>query len=218
MTELFEVEKLEGDSAICKCAQCQSNYLVKYKSDARKSPIGNLCNECKYFIRDMEITQQNLRKAFNYDPDTGELTHRYTTRSGKVGEDATKSHSGGYRSIRVGNKEMLAHRIIFMYMEGYFPEQVDHINHNRKDNRWANLRDASHIENYKNHSLSKTNTSTINGVALHKPTGKYRAYINKNYKQIHLGLFSTIEEAEKARRKADIQHQYHENHGIQGLE
>lgn len=218
MTELFEVEKLTGDSAICKCSNCQSNYLVKYKSDARKSSLGDLCDTCKYFIINMEPTQENLRLAFVYNPETGVITHRNKSRSGNQGDTATKTHSGGYLAIRVGNKELLAHRVIFMYMEGYFPEQVDHINHVRKDNRWVNLRDASHMENCKNHSLAKHNTSNVNGVALHKPTGKYRAYIGKNYQQVHLGLFDTLEEAAEARRIADIEHQYHENHGVQGSE
>lgn len=214
MAEIFEVEKLENDSAICKCATCESNYFVKYKSDARRSVLGNLCKKCKYFICEMEINQINVRKAFIYETETGNIYHRNNTVSGKAGKDATKKHIGGYRSIKIGKKEFLAHRIIFMYMKGYFPTQVDHKNHNRSDNRWKNLRDVQHIDNCKNQSMSKSNTSTITGVALHKPTGKYRAYINKDYKQIHLGLFETIEEAKKARNNANIKYQYHENHGV----
>lgn len=222
---LYIIKKTGRTSAICKCDRCGKNYIVKSIYDAQKSPVGDICTECKRFIIDMELTQENLRKAYNYDPNTGIITHKHTTLSGKKDEIATWSakQNKGYLVINIGKKadgkprQLLAHRMIFMYMEGYIPEQVDHINHKRDDNRWINLRSASHIENCKNCSISKNNTSKITGVALHKPTGKYRAYIGKNYKQIHLGLFNTIEEARNAREKANEKYSYHKNHGVQGL-
>lgn len=207
------LENLEKDSAICKCSQCSSSYEVKYKSDARRSPIGDLCNDCKYFIRDMELTKNNLRKAFNYDINTGLFTYAFTSRSGVKGEIAGKPHSGGYTKVRVQNKEMLLHRVIFMYMNGYMPKMVDHINHIRTDNRWCNLRGVDDLENCKNTSITKTSTTKVNGVAYHKPTGKYRVYIGINYKQKHLGLFDTLEEAKAAREKANIEYAFHPNHG-----
>lgn len=81
---------------------------------------------------------------------------------------------------------------------------VDHINHKQYDNRKNNLRLCSSRENSLNTSLSKNNTSGVNGVSMMK-NGKYRAYINENYKQIHLGSFDTLEEAKSARKKASIQ-------------
>lgn len=81
---------------------------------------------------------------------------------------------------------------------------VDHINHKQYDNRKNNLRLCSSRENSLNTSLSKNNTSGVNGVSMMK-NGKYRAYINENYKQIYLGSFDTLEEAKSARKKASIQ-------------
>lgn len=78
---------------------------------------------------------------------------------------------------------------------------VDHINHKQYDNTKKNLRLCSSMENSMNTSLSKNNTSGINGVSQMKD-GKYRAYINKNYKQVHLGCYDTLEEATEVRRKA----------------
>lgn len=216
---LYVVEKLSGDKAICKCSVCSSNYLVKSKSDAKRSGLGEYCEDCKKFVRTMEITQENLRKAFDYNPETGEITHKYPGRGRSIGDSATTNHSGGYYAMNVGGTMHLAHRIIFMYMKGYYPRMVDHINHDRKDNRWCNLREVNDLDNAKNITLHHNSKTGINGVALHKPTGKYRAYIGINYKQKHLGLFNTVEEAINARNKANEEYDYHKNHGnVQGSE
>lgn len=64
----------------------------------------------------------------------------------------------------------------------------DHINHNRQDNRWINLREVNNTSNIKNCSLSKNSVTKINGVNLIKATNKYRAYITVNKKQIQVYL------------------------------
>ena len=81
---------------------------------------------------------------------------------------------------------------------------VDHINHNVVDNTRKNLRICSRKQNSYNTSLSKNNTSGFNGVSKMK-NGKYRAYINQDYRQIHLGFYDTAEDAKKARDKASIE-------------
>ena len=42
----------------------------------------------------------------------------------------------------------------------------------------------------------------MKGVSKYK-NGKFRAYINLKRKQIHLGFFNTIEEAQEARKEAE---------------
>ena len=79
---------------------------------------------------------------------------------------------------------------------------VDHINRNKLDNRKENLRIVSQLINSRNCSLSKNNTSGLNGVSL-MDSGKWRAYINLNYKQKHLGCFNTKEEACAKRLSAE---------------
>lgn len=49
---------------------------------------------------------------------------------------------------------------------------------------------------------SKNNTSGVKGVSKQK-NGRYRAYINLKRKQIHLGIFDTLEEAKEARLEAE---------------
>jgi len=207
-------KKINRNEAVCICTRCSKDYTVKYIHDANKSPVGDLCLTCKRAIADMAVTKDNVRAHLNYDELTGSLSYRHTTISGKAGESATKEHGAGYLKTRLGGKDYLVHRIAFMYMEGRFPDQVDHIDHNRSNNVWSNLRDVNNKVNSKNHSKSEANTTGITGVAVHKPTGKYRAYIGKDYKQIHLGLFETLAEAKEARDEANKVYTYHSNHGV----
>jgi len=208
------IQNIGRKGALCKCRRCLKSYEIPDRYSAKKSRVGHLCMQCKTCVSNMgEITQDKLKEVFSYDPETGEIVYKVDTLRNSVGDIATYHHTGGYENICINTENLLAHRIIFLYMEGYLPDFVDHINHNRKDNRWVNLRAASRLENNVNTSLSKNSATSVNGVSIHKPTNKFRAYINKNYKQIHLGLFDTLEEAIAARDLANKEHNYHENHG-----
>jgi len=91
----------------------------------------------------------------------------------------------------------LAHRLAFLYMEGVFPpNQVDHIDRNRKNNRWENLRTATNAENCRNR------TGVI-GVYENKKTGGWYASIGVEGKSKYLGYFKTKEDALKARQDGE---------------
>ena len=84
-------------------------------------------------------------------------------------------------------------------MTGSFPkDEIDHINHNRLDNKWSNLRKASRKENMQNYKKPATNTSGYMGVCWHKNAKKWIASIRINNKRIHLGSFNTAEEGYNA--------------------
>ena len=81
--------------------------------------------------------------------------------------------------------------------------EVDHINHNRLDNRKSNLRIVTRQENMYNKSEYKNNTSGVKGVKWNKDRQKWQVQINHNKKRIHLGLYSDLEEAKQVRLKAE---------------
>lgn len=84
-------------------------------------------------------------------------------------------------------------------MYGKWPaKQIDHINRDRLDNRIANLREATDAENRQNMGLSVTNKSGVTGVTWDKQRKKWFAKITHNYKQIPLGRFDNIKDAENA--------------------
>lgn len=198
--------------AICRCAECSSEYSTDYY-DAKKSRLGHLCKACKS-AEPRELTQEILQKLFMYDPETGSMTVRLPQHRRKVGDEiGSVGSSHGYREASVFSTTYLVHRLIWMYMTGSFPAYIDHIDHNKLNNRWDNLREVSNQENIKNCSLSKNSLSRVNGVNQIKSTGKFRAYITINGTQKHLGVFDTVEEAMEARKTADAYYAFHENHG-----
>ena len=95
---------------------------------------------------------------------------------------------------------ILLHRLL---MDAPLDKDVDHINHNKLDNRKCNLRIAFDYENLWNQKISKNNTSGITGVYFEKNTKKWIAKICVNRKQIFLGRFNVFEEAAKARKQAE---------------
>lgn len=207
------ISKISKFKAICECSHCQKHYECNWY-DARKSPIGDLCSNCKILISSAKtIDQDFLRKVFKYDPSTGELRYRINTASGRPGELATIKHNEGYLTTSIGGKQRLAHRIIYMYMTGKEPVQIDHINHIRDDNRWSNLRNVQSRQNQLNTSLSSNNTTGHNGVTWTRE-GKYTAQICVNRKVINLGTFSNLADAIAARKKANKKYGFHPNHGV----
>jgi len=131
-----------------------------------------------------------------------------------AGKIAGTVNNNGYVRINNFGKLYQAHRLAFLYMEGTYPdEQVDHIDHNRGNNKWSNLRPATHSENSRNLSLSSRNTSNIIGVYWYKGYQKWRAAIKINGKFKHIGYFSKKTDATKARKQAEIKYGFHANHG-----
>ena len=89
-------------------------------------------------------TQSELEKLLEYDPTTGHLTWKKTQRTKKQGARAGYLDRAGYRNLCMANKRVLkAHRLIWKLVTGKEPKgTIDHINGDRDDNRFENLREA----------------------------------------------------------------------------
>lgn len=206
------LHKIGKYKAICKCTQCLEKYECNIY-DAKKSPIGHICKKCKNALVDLkEITQSTLTSILTYDKNTGLVKYVSDSASGLAGNIAGYKHSSGYLSISLRRKEYLLHRLIWIMVTGEVPNQIDHINHKRDDNRWVNLRNVTNLQNQMNMSLSKNSSSKVNGVRM-LPSGKFNAYITVNRKQLNLGTYNTLEEAKLARKEADAKYGFHSNHG-----
>ena len=148
-----------------------------------------------------ELTQERLKELLHYDHDTGIFTNlKSRGKRIKIGSVAGTKNSNGYVHIQIDYKKYQAHRLIWLYVYGEFPEKsLDHINEVKDDNRLVNLRLATHQENHQNQSSPQTNnTSGYLGVYWHKGAKKWRAQIQVNGKKKYLGYFDTAEEASKA--------------------
>ena len=155
------------------------------------------------------MTQDYLKEHFRLK-DGDLITIKASGRNSKLNKIAGCINGKGYRVIRINKKLYLAHRLIWLYEYGNFPEhQLDHINGNRQDNRLVNLREVTHKENCKNQRLSKNNNTGIAGVGWHKASGKWRVRIGNKY----LGVWDTLDEATHVRKLAETEEGYHKNHG-----
>lgn len=159
----------------------------------------------------MKLTQERLKELLDYNPETGLFTNKIDRgRRAKKGNVAGIFHvSTGYWHIKINNKSYKAHRLAFLWMEGYFPENcVDHIDRDRSNNKWNNLREVSISCNNKNCNIYKTNTSGITGVHFYKKYKKWLAYIVFNSKTKNLGYFDELIDAAKARWEAEVKYKY----------
>lgn len=150
---------------------------------------------------------------FSYDKETGHIKRLYTWKRHRSGDKAGCLTNQGYRSIRYSGRDYLEHRIAWLLSYGHWPEaEIDHINGDRSDNRIKNLRLAKRIENCRNTSIRKDNSTGYKGVS--KVGKRFRAQISCSGKVIHLGRFDTAKEAHEAYRKASSE--YHGEFGNHG--
>jgi len=149
------------------------------------------------------ITQEKLKELLSYDQTTGVFVRLVTVNNrSKVGAVVGSPDKDGYLKMGIKGKTYRLHRLAFLFVEGYIPEnQVDHKNGVVTDNRWENLREVSGLCNLQNCKMSKNNKSGFNGVAWAKHAGKWRASIQINKKVIHIGLYKTATDAAVARVK-----------------
>jgi len=150
------------------------------------------------------LTQERLHSLLDYDPETGAFTWK-VRRSGtaRAGSIAGTIFSGGYLGIRVDGRAYKAHRLAFLWMNGVFPsDQVDHRNGVRDDNRWSNLREVTQAENQQNIGTARRHNRSSGLLGAWRHRDKWRSKIWFGGKQIHVGSFSTAEEAHAAYLKA----------------
>ena len=166
----------------------------------------------------LELRYEEVARLFTYDRETGILYWRIrvnnnTRRDYVVG--SSKRVTDGYRQVKVKGKIYMMHRVIMVLCFGHIPEnaEIDHINHVRDDNRLANLRFVTRTDNRRNQSISSKNTSGVTGVSFLKARKKYVAQIKVDRKPIFLGYFDTLEGAAEARRQADKEYKFNNNHG-----
>jgi len=162
-----------------------------------------------------ELTQERLKELLDYDPDTGLFVWK-VRRSGmaEAGSVAGNTNSTDYRRISCDYNSYLSHRLAFLFMEGSFPPAlVDHINHDKADNRWANLRHVTKVENNRHNAMQTNNISGVTGVCWHKQNKKWRAFIHPDGKAIHLGSTSDKDEAIRWRKAAEVKYGFSPYHG-----
>jgi len=174
-------------------------------------------------------TLEYLKECFEYFPDSGKLVwshrpenHFVSSRehkrycSTRLGKEAGRIRFDGYLELRLDYVYYGVHRIVYKLMTGEEPENfIDHINGDKSDNRWDNLREATSTQNNHNRKISKNNTTGYKGVSWNSHFGKYKSSIRVGEgRRIFLGYFDSLEEAKDSYNKAaDQHHKEYKNYG-----
>jgi hypothetical protein len=164
------------------------------------------------------LTQERLKELLHYDPDTGVLTWKARpSKRNHIGDEAGYVFQSGrthYRRVTIDGIKYLSHRLAWLYTHGKLPDrQIDHGDGNGLHNWIRNLRDVTNRENHKNTRLNSNNTSGTVGVYFEKALDKWCAQICTESGKKSLGYFADIEEAITARKDAEVEYGFHENHG-----
>jgi len=164
-------------------------------------------------MKNQRVIYEALFSVLDYDRETGLFTWLTTTKNCKKGDVAGAKNDQGYIVISVDDVKYRAHRLAWFYVYGVWPENIDHIDHIRANNKFNNLRNVTHQENHKNASLSKNNKSGFNGVSWCNRDELWIAGIRINGNRINLGGYKNKDRAIKRREFANILYGFHENHG-----
>ena len=144
------------------------------------------------------LTQKRLVDLLQYNPDTGIFFWKSGTRKIKVGSVAGTKNGRGYIQICINGKLYMAHRLAWLYVHGDMPSMdIDHIDGNRANNEFTNLRHVSrsiNLQNQRDVRGGKAQNAKL-GASFVKSTGRWHARIKVGNKQLSLGCFSSMQEA-----------------------
>lgn len=142
--------------------------------------------------------QSKLHSLLNYEPISGVFVWEVDRgRVAKKGTIAGHVSSAGYVSIRIDSKPYAAHRLAWAWMTGEDPGEltVDHIDRNRQNNAFENLRLATARQQRFNRKIKP---STGTDFDERRPKKPWKARFDGK----RLGCFETQEQAHAAYLKA----------------
>jgi len=155
-----------------------------------------------------KLTQEKLKEVLDYDPVSGIFVWKERfKKNGEINSCSWKragtSTLYGYIVIGINGTLFFAHRLAWLFVYGYFPENgIGHINHKKSDNRIENLHEATRSCSLQNKRICVKNKSGITGVSLAESSGKWIVKI----KNIYLGTFPSLLEAAKVRYAGELKH------------
>ena len=181
--------------------------------------ISGTCPSCiaaplGFFIgsNSMELTQERLHKALEYDINTGVFTWKNVNKhhkqlNGRIAGCIRVSRGKKYRWIGLDGIKYSAHRLAWFHVHGYWPNIIDHKNGETLYNPISNLNDVDVTMNTQNHKTKVKYSGLPTGVRV-LPSGNFLARIKANKKELSLGTYKTVQEADSAYRRARKQLHY----------
>lgn len=99
----------------------------------------------------------------------------------------------GYIAINYKRKRYYAHRLVYLMHHGYLPEEVDHIDGDKGNNRVENLRACTHAQNGRNRPAQANNKTGVKNVVWDKNRSKWVVYMKVDGKNTNFGGFEDLE-------------------------
>ena len=219
--EYFEILSFENSTNLLtlSCKVCGE----VFRSDAGHfAGRATRCPQCKCCYATPKLANGcvDWEQIFSYKDGRLFWSHRRFSvnhKEGCLAEVISRNGScGGYSRVCFNNKHYRTHIIIWeMFNKRPVPKgmQIDHLDHDRSNNRIENLRLVTHKENGRNISKKENNTSGVTGVSWKKARQKWVAQICVDNKNIYLGLYDTLLDAVAERKRAEKFYGFNENHG-----
>ena len=158
------------------------------------------------------ITQQRLFELFDYKD--GNLYWKVNRQYIKSGSVAGTNRDDGYIVICVDQKRYRAHRLIFMFHNGYYPNEIDHIDGNPANNKIENLRESNRKLNMMNVGRYSTNTSGYKNISWNANRCKWQVRLRVNNMNKSFGYYEDLELADLVAQEArNKYHGEYANHG-----
>ena len=168
----------------------------------------------------MPIDPEVLRTLLRYEPEVGKLFWlprpvgmfasnrlRKTWNTRFAGKEAVCcAHTLGYKTGSVLGKKVFAHRVIWAIETGVWPSEIDHIDGQKDNNVFSNLRIATRTENLRNTRSRSSSTSQYLGVCWDTRNRKWLAQIVVCKKTKLLGRFISETDAAKAYDAAAVKY------------
>lgn len=192
------------------CEECGASFTAK-PSEVRNGYAkfcSRPCSHASLRARSEQarapLTAARLQEMLRYEPTTGVLTwiRPLNSRVAKPGDVAGTVLKTGYVYVGVHGRKYMAHRLACLWMTGEWPTaEIDHVNGEKADNRWSNLRDVTRTVNNQNILRAKgQSASGLLGVKKHGT--RWQASICANGVETILGSFATKEAGHAAYLKA----------------
>lgn len=148
------------------------------------------------------MTKNELEYFFDYDKFNGVFYRKNpTNKKLKIGETVGSVTKKGYLKTNINGNFYFIHRLVWLHETGEMPNGIiDHINCDKKDNRFENLRIVTSKQN--SHNRNKANSSNkssgLLGVTWNKQYGKWQSRIMESGKAFLIGLFDDKNDAHSA--------------------
>ena len=159
-----------------------------------------------YKLKDSDYN--HISSLATYDPINGKIYSKVSNSNVKTGEELRGTiDERGYIRVGLDGKTYTLHRLAFLLMKEVLPEQVDHINRDKSDNRWSNLRGCNQVQNQWNIGKRSTNTSGYKNVSWRKQRNTWIGRFKYNGETYHVGSFDCPHKAnlEVLRKRKEIE-------------